>query len=98
MVAEVDGVADGELSGGRRHRAKGFSAYEGSQGKLKVGMDSWGEEGVCGEDSGEGEAVVASESTRQWRRPWLPELGETTFSGRVAAHGRSLREREVFCC
>ena len=40
---------------------KGCSAYGSSRVELKVGMDSWGEEGLDGEESGEGEALVASE-------------------------------------
>ena len=50
-------------------------------------MDSRDEERAFGEESGEGEALVAPEWPGQWRRVRLLEMGKKASSGRLAATG-----------
>lgn len=56
-------------------------------------MGPWEEERASGEESGEGEVLVAPEWLGQWRRQELPERKKTTFSLRLTAKGA----REVWC-
>ena len=51
-------------------------------------MDSREGEGVPGEESGEGEALVAPNGAGRRRWLWLPEAGKKTSPGRLAATGK----------
>ena len=81
--------------GGRR--AEWFFPRGESRSKLSRGMDSLGEEEAPGEESGEGEALVAPEWLRQWRRLRLPEVGKKTSPGRLAAMGELGEHSEAAC-
>ena len=58
-------------------------------------MDLQGGEGVPGEESGEGEALVVPEWPGQWRRLQLPETGKKTSPGRLAATGELVEHAEA---
>ena len=60
-------------------------------------MDSREGEGAPGEESGEGETLVAQEWLGQWRRRQLPEMGKKTSPGRLAANGVLGRWLETAC-
>ena len=60
-------------------------------------MDSRGGEEAPGEESGEGEALVAPEWPGQWRRLRLPEMGKKTSPGRLAATGELGECSEAAC-
>ena len=50
-------------------------------------MDSRGGEEAPGEESGEGEALVAPEWSRQRRRLELSEMKKEPFPGSICCHG-----------
>ena len=58
-------------------------------------MDSRGGEEAPGEESGEGEALVAPEWSRQRRRLELPEMRKTASSGQLAAMGEPEEHSKV---
>ena len=60
-------------------------------------MDSLGGEEAPGEESGEGEALVAPEWPAQWRRLRFPEMGKKTSPGRLAATGELGEHFEAAC-
>ena len=55
--------------------------------EMARGMDRWFVQESSGEENGEGEALVASEPSRKWRRQKLPEMKKNAFSGCLAARG-----------
>ena len=56
--------------------------------EMARGMDRWFVQESCGEENGEGKALVASESSEEWRRQKLPEMKENASSGCLAFLGR----------
>ena len=67
--------------------AKWFCGGDGSRTKLSRVNGSWEEEGVFGEENGEGEILEVPDWPGRWRRQELPEMRKEASPGQMRARG-----------